>query len=205
MSLNRLKRIALYAAAGIGLFLALATLLIAVEQRRAQAQTGAVLSAFFTEDVLHDMDPGTVVEIVIQRHPKCWFCGEVTDVFGESWFARSLKVRGISLSDPWFARSSRMTRLSFFLNSIFSAEITTDLRLPHGARTVFLDPNELKAKRNDWGFFVVSHIGLNLNKTEALFYVDHFCPGLCGGGEYVLMRKVGGLWHVVDSRSTWVS
>ena len=119
MNLNRSKRIALYAAAGIGLLLAVVALLFAVEQRRAQAQTGAVLSAFFMQDVLHNVDPGTAVEIVIQRHPKCWLCAEVTDVFGESWFAQSLKLRAISLSDPWFARSSRITRLSFSLTAYF--------------------------------------------------------------------------------------
>jgi hypothetical protein len=193
MTLNRSNRIALYAAAGIGLFVSLVSLLFAVEQRRAQAQTGAVLSAFFSQEVLHDMDTGSRVEIVIQRHPKCWFCGEVGDVLGQSWFARSLKLRQISLSDPWFARSSRVTRLSFFVNSIFSVDISTDLRLPPGARAVFLDPTELKITKNDWGFFVVSHIGLNLNKTEALFYFDHFCPGLCGGGEYVLTED---RWHL---------
>lgn len=60
-------------------------------------------------------------------------------------------------------------------------------------------------KRSDWGIFVVSHVGLSLNKSEALFYVDPFCPGLCGGGGYVLMRKVDGVWHVADRRVTWVS
>lgn len=55
------------------------------------------------------------------------------------------------------------------------------------------------------GIFVVSHVGLNLKKTEALLYVDHLCPGLCGGGAYVLMRKANGVWLVVGQRATWVS
>jgi hypothetical protein len=28
-----------------------------------------------------------------------------------------------------------------------------------------------------------------VNKTEALLYVERFCRGLCGGGDYVLLRK----------------
>ncbi len=87
------------------------------------------------------------------------------------------------------------------------------MRLPSGARAVFVNPSDLGAKVGDiearfpdnFGYFVVSHVGLNLNNTEALFYVDHFCGGLCGGGAYFLMRKANGVWHVVDRRDTWVS
>ena len=117
------------------------------------------------------------------------------------------------LSDAWFAQSSRITRASFFLNSVFSTDISTDLRLPSGARAVFINRSDLGAKVGDFearfpdnfGFFVVSHVGLNLNKTEALLYLDHFCGGLCGGGDYVLMRKVNSAWHVVERHMTWVS
>src|SRR5262249_46672921 len=108
--------------------------------------------------------------------------------------------------DPWFAQSSRMTRASFFLNSILARDLSTDLRLPSGAHAVFINPNDLGTKvgdfearfPNNFGFFVVSHVGMNINKTEALLYVDHFCGGLCGGGGYVLMHRVNGAWHVVD-------
>jgi hypothetical protein len=87
------------------------------------------------------------------------------------------------------------------------------LHLPRGARVAFVNVSELGTKTSDFearfpnnlGFFVVSRVGLNLNKTEALLYVEHFCGGLCGGGEYVLMRKVDGVWHVVDHHGTWVS
>jgi len=217
MSRNRLKSIVLYVTAGIGLLLVLVGLLFAVEQRRTQAETGAVLSALFSQEVLHDMDKwggGRTAEIVILRNPTCLMCsvdGNGPDRL--SWFAPSLRWRGSSLSDAWFAQSSRITRASFFLNSVFSTDISTDLHLPSGARAVFVNRSDLGAKTSDFearfpnnlGFFVVSHAGLNLNKTEALLYIDHFCGGLCGGGDYVLMRKVSGVWHVVDHHGTWVS
>jgi len=169
---------------------------------------------FFSQEVLHDMDkwgPGRTVEIVIQRNPDCRVCPGGAD--RQSWFALSLRSRGSSLSDAWFAQSSRITRASFFLNSVFSTDVNTNLRLPSAARAVFVNPSDLGTKTSDFearfantlGYFVVSHVGLNLNKTEALLYVDHFCGGLCGGGSYVLMRKVKGAWHVVDRRETWVS
>ncbi|MFZ0523321.1 MAG: hypothetical protein WAN14_21880 [Candidatus Acidiferrales bacterium] len=218
MSRNRFKGIALYATVGVGLLLVFVGLLFAVEQRRTQAETGAVLSALFSQGVLRDTAKwaaaGRTIEIVIQRNPDCRMCpGSGSGFDSESWFAQSLKSREGLLSDAWFAQSSRITRASFFLNSVLSTDITTDLRLPSGARAVFVNPSDLETKRSDLearfprnlGYFVVSHVGLNLNKTEALLYVDHFCGGLCGGGEYVLMHKVNGVWHVVDRHGTWVS
>jgi hypothetical protein len=217
MSRNRFKSVALYATVGIALLLVFVGFLFAVEQRRSKAETGAVLSAFFSQVVLQDMDKsraGRTIEIVIQRKPDCRICSaDGSGPDGLSWFAPSLRRRGSSLSDAWFAQSSRITRASFFLNSVFSTDVSTDLRLPSGARAVFVNPGDLGPKTNDFdakfqnnlGYFVVSRVGLNLNETEALLYVEHFCGGLCGGGEYVLMRKLNGAWHVVDHRGTWVS
>lgn len=215
MSRNRFKSIALFAIAAIGLLLVFIGLLFAADQRRTQAETGAVLSALFSQGVLHDMDTsgaGRTIEIVIQRTPNCRMCSVEGGEFDKDfWFGRSLKSRVSLLSDTWFAQSSRITRASFFLNSVFSTDISTDLRLPSGVRPVFVNSSETKSSDfearfpNSFGFFVVSHVGLNLSRTEALLYVDHFCGWLCGSGDYVLMRKVNGVWHIVDRHNTWVS
>ena len=213
MSQNRFKKTALCATVGIALLLALVALLFVFERRRTQAETGAVLSAFFSQVVLHDMDKwdarrGITIVVMRNPYPDPWFGLE-----GPSWFAQPLKSRASLVLEAWFAQSSKITRASFFLNSVFSTDISTDLRLPSGARAVFIDRSDLGTKVGDFearfpnniGRFVVSHVGMNLNKTEALLYVDHLCPGLCGGGAYFLMHKVSGVWHVVDRRVTWVS
>jgi hypothetical protein len=217
MSRNHSKSIALYATVVIGLLLVFVRLLFAVEQRRTQTETGAVLSAFFSQEVQNDkgmLDAGRTITIAVMRNPDCRICMHpAIGLESQSWFAQSLKSRGSSVSDPWFAQSSRMTQASFFLNSVFSRDLSTDWHLASGARPVFVNPSDLGTKAGDFearfpnggGFFVVSHVGLNLNKTEALLYVDHFCGGLCGGGEYVLMRKANGLWHIVDRHRAWVS
>ncbi len=213
MNQDRFKRVAFYGTAGTALLLALVALFLVVEQRRTQAETGPVLSAFFSQEVLHDMDkwdPGRTITIVVMHNP---YSNPQFGRDGPSLFAQSLKSRRRLISEAWFAQSSKTTRASFFLNSVFSTNLTTDLRLPSGARAVFVNPSDLGSKVGDFearfpdnfGYFVVSHVGLNLNKTEALFYVDHFCGGLCGGGGYVLLRKVNGVWDVVDSHVTWVS
>ena len=217
MSRNRFKSITVYATVGISLLLLFVGLLFAVEQRRTQAETGAVLSAFFSQEVLNDKgnwDAGRTITIVVMRNPDCRMCSvDGNGLDSESWFAPSLTSRKNLLSDAWFAQTSRITRASFFVNSVFSTDISTDLTLPRGARAVFINrsdlgtkPNEFEARfPNNFGFFVVSNVGLNLKKTEALLYVDHFCGGLCGSGDYFLIRKVNGAWHIVDRHRTWVS
>jgi hypothetical protein len=217
MSRNRFKSIALYATVVLGLLLVFAGFLFAIERRRTQTETGAVLSAFFSQELLNDKDKwdaGRTITIVVMRNPDCRICVHpAIGLESKSWFAQSLKARGSSVLDAWFAQSSRITRASFFLNSVFSTNISTDLHLPSEARPVFVNPSDLGTKAGDFearfpnseGFFVASHVGLNLKKTEALLYVDHLCGGLCGGGEYVVMRKVNGVWHVVDRHGTWMS
>lgn len=51
---------------------------------------------------------------------------------------------------------------------------------------------------------MLSGVGFNLTRTEAVFYIDHFF-GLCGGGRYVLMEKVNGGWLVRDEHYTRIS
>ncbi|HKS82229.1 MAG TPA: hypothetical protein VJR23_12060 [Candidatus Acidoferrales bacterium] len=215
---KRLRKFALYATAAFGVLLALVALLFAGEQWRTQAETRDILSAVFSQGIVHNMDQswsGRPVTIVILRKPICFMCpGPDLGVDEQSWFALSWRSRATVLSNGWFSRASRTTRASFFLNSLFSPSIATDLSLPNGARAVFIKPSEImwpeannfEAKfPNNLGYFVVSHVGLNFKKNEALPFVEHFCGGLCGGGGYILVRKENGLWHVVDNRSTWVS
>ncbi|HUE43701.1 MAG TPA: hypothetical protein VMP12_09050 [Candidatus Sulfotelmatobacter sp.] len=213
MSPNRIRSIVLYTATGIVLLFALVGLLFAVEQKRAQVETSAVLSAVFSSGVLRDADKrgsGRTIEIVIQRDPHCFMCSVEGEIDDFSWFGQSLKSRVSSLTHTWFAQSSPITRFSFFMNSVFSTDIRADLALPNGARAVFIYPSDLQTKTGESQprfpeFFVVSHVGLNLGKTEALLYVDHFCGGLCGSGDYFLMRKANGVWRIVDRLNAWVT
>jgi hypothetical protein len=54
------------------------------------------------------------------------------------------------------------------------------------------------------GFLTFSSVAFNSDMTDALFYTEHLC-GLCGGGEFVLMRKTGGNWMIANWYGTWVS
>lgn len=162
-----------------------------------------VLSAYLSDEVLHnahDWGSSRKVQMVIQReaqNPGNW------------------RWRWIMLLDrrSRFPESSRTSRFSFLLTNLFPTDIQAELHLPSGVTPVFVgrkelertEPNDFRTRfLNNFGYIAVSHIGLNLTKSEAIFYVDHFC-GLCGGGGYVVMRKVNGQWRVVEQHSTWVS
>ena len=61
---------------------------------------------------------------------------------------------------------------------------------------------------NKMGYFAVSQPGLNFSKTEAILYIEYSCfrvTDLCSGGYFILMRKVNGVWRVVDRSNTWAS
>jgi len=174
-----------------------------LEQRRTQAELGAVLSAYLSNEVLHDAHDwgsGRGISIVILREaqqPAAW------------------KSRWPFLSTPQqrFTQASFITRSSFILSNAFSTDIRAELHLPSEVDAVFVRHSELERGQpgdferrfpNNLGYIAVSQPGLNLSKTEAIFYVDHFC-GLCGGGNYILMRKLNGVWRVVDRHNVWVS
>lgn len=193
----------------VALMLACITVLFLLEQRRTQGEMGAILSAFFSDQVLRDLqDEGTGVgreiQIVVVRESQNPWDSEI--------LRRSLLFDRRFL----FSQSSRTTQVSFFFSNLLSTNIQTELRLPSGAQSFFMSSGELRLDGskpidfqtrfpNNFGYFVVSHAGLNLGKTEATLYVDHFCGGLCGSGGYFLMRKQNGAWHVVDQHVVWIS
>ena len=185
--------------------LACITVLFILEQRRTQGEMGAILSAFFSDQVLRDVQDrgaGREIQIVLLREAQ------------NPWESDRLR-RGLLFDRrSSFSQSSRTTRASFFLSNAFPTNIQAELHLPSGVQSFFISRRELEGTKpidfqtrfpNNSQYFVVSHAGLNLSKTEAILYVAHFCPGLCGGGAYFLMRKVNGVWSVVDRHVTCIS
>jgi len=177
--------------------------LFIVEQRRTQSEMGAVLSAYLADEVLnnaHDWGSGRGILIVLQREaqrPEAW---------RRRWgllFDQRLR----------FPQSSLTTRTSFVLSNVLATDIHAELRLPGRVDSVVVSRRDLEQSQsvdfqkrfpNNLGYIATSQPGFNFLKTEAIFYIDHFC-GLCGGGGYILMRKVNGVWRVVGQHGTWAS
>ena len=66
-----------------------------------------------------------------------------------------------------------------------------------------------------WWTYFNKHIGQSFNTfsvpiflrndTYCLFYSDHHCGGLCGGGNLTLYKKQDNKWKVVKSYCDWIS
>ena len=81
--------------------------------------------------------------------------------------------RAISLRDSLAGRRTGMREVSFWLG--FQA------RYPHA-----------------WGYAVLSVVGMNPKKTEAILQVSHRCGTYCHSTETMILWKVRGQWHVIE-------
>ena len=81
--------------------------------------------------------------------------------------------RAIAVRDSVAGRRSGMREMPFWLG--FQA------RYPHA-----------------WGYAVLSVVGMNPKKTEAILQVSHRCGTYCGSTETMVLWKVRGQWHVIE-------
>ena len=181
------------------------------EQRSAQTESGEVLSALIPQIAYHKaqgLGSGRHVQVVLQRE-----AGGPKSV-GEEWEG-TCKQRWDMLSDPKlrFPHEALSTRLSFIVRNTFNSDIRAKLNVPGGVDVVIMNRREFqqsdplsfqKRYPNVLGRLVVSQPGFNLSKTETVFYYEFYPPGW-GGGGYVLMRKVNGVWRFVAEHETWTS
>jgi hypothetical protein len=58
---------------------------------------------------------------------------------------------------------------------------------------------------NSPGILLVSRIGFNADKTEAIVYAGKSCGTLCGEGYYVRLTKIGERWTVADQTTVWIA
>jgi hypothetical protein len=203
MQRSLFAKVVIRAAVAAVVLLAGVVVLVVVEQQRTQAELGAVLSAYLSDEVrhnAHDWGSGRGIQIVLQREaqqPGTW-----------RWRWLLLFDRRLQ-----FPQTSFVTRMSFVVRNAAPSDIRAPLHLPSGVDYVVASRSELERPQSSdfqqrfpdsLGYIAISQAGFNLAKTEAILYIDHFC-GLCGGGGYILMRKVNGVWRIVDVHSTWVS
>jgi hypothetical protein len=114
-----------------------------------------------------------------------------------------------------FPGLSSSTRASFLIRNLLESPLRRPIEVPNRASVVFAfrhdiellqhDPAEFEKRfPHNLGYIAMSGVGFNPSRTQAVFYIDHFC-GLCGGGRYVLMETVNGEWAVRDEHWTWIS
>ena len=194
--LRRIRFIALSLLAVVGI-LAIAEW---AEKRRCAGEEYAVYSAYLSDGLLsdaHDWGSSGPVQVVVKN---------TTSV------SENLRIKALYVFDGRadFNQLERSTRASYLVRNIFSTRLLPNFRLPRFAtlvlasRSDYLSPEFQKEFPHNQGLIALSGVGFNRTRTQAMFYVDHFC-GLCGGGRYVLMAKIDGAWHVREEHSTWIS
>jgi len=170
------------------------------ERERNADEEYAVYSAYLSEGLLndaHDWSVGGPVQVVVR---------DTTKVGG------NLRLRALYVLDGrvHFDQLRTSTRASYLVRNLFQTRILPKFVLPIRATVAITSqsdygsPEFQKKFPHNLGFIVLSGVGFNPTRTQAVFYIDHFC-GLCGGGRYVLMEKVNGAWLVRGEHYTWIS
>jgi hypothetical protein len=105
------------------------------------------------------------------------------------------------------------TKASYLARNLFRTRIESKFSLPARA-TAYVTPEDehdslsLQVSQekfpHNMGLVTLSGVGFNPSRTQAVFYINHFC-GLCGGGRYVLMERVNGSWRVKEEHYIWIS
>jgi len=184
-------------------FIAVAFVLAAfgwIERERNKEAEYEVYSAYLSDGLLndaHDWSTGGSVQVIIAD--KTISGGNLRFPF-TYLFDRRVNFVGLQTS----------TRASYLGRNLFRTRIESKFTLPNRA-TACITPEtdysssafQEKFPRN-MGLVVFSGVGFNRSKTQAVFYINHFC-GLCGGGRYVLMERVNGVWCVKDEHYAWIS
>jgi hypothetical protein len=170
------------------------------ERERNEQEEYRVYSAYLSEGLLndaHDWSIGGPVQIVIADRTIS---------------GGNLRFRLFSPFDRrvHFAELQTSTRASYLARNLFHTRIELKFSLPTRAIACVTPEGEYsspafqeKFPRN-MGMVVLSGVGFNPSKTQAVFYIDHFC-GLCGCGRFVFMEKIGDAWLVRDEHYIWIS
>jgi len=135
----------------------------------------------------------------------------------ETGVAGNLRWKGMMPFDSRsvFPQLFASTRASFLFRNLLQTPMVKPDPLPNWVSVAFASRHDIKLLQDDpsefekrlprnLGYIAMSGVGFNPSRTQAVFYIDHFC-GLCGGGRYVLMEKVNGKWAIRDEHWTWIS
>jgi hypothetical protein len=171
-----------------------------VERERNKQEEYAVYSAYLSEGLLNDAhDWSTVgpVQVVIKNRTIS---------------GGNLRFRLLSMFDRRvrFNELQAFTWASYLARNLFRTPIQPTFALPPRATLCITTDSEYGSQEfqkkfpRNMGLVALSGVGFNPSQSQAVFYIDHFC-GLCGGGRYVLMKKVSGVWRVQDEHYAWIS
>ncbi len=175
--------------------------LAAIDRLRNANEEYSVYSAYLSKELQTD-DVDRAAETPIQV--------VVVDTTQMSGIPRTW-ARNVATNELGFGSLHVSTRVSFIVRNLYHTRIFPKFALPKQDTVLPTAETELRPlwdsseSFRSLGYLTLSGVGFNPSRTQAIFYVEHMCGGLCGGGWYVLMEKVGGTWQFRDKHFTWIS
>jgi hypothetical protein len=169
------------------------------ERERNADEEYLVYSAYLSDGLLNDAHDWSVGPVLVV-------------VKDETRTTQNLRFQALYALDGriHFDGLRASTRASYLVRNLFRTRILSKFVLPSRAKVAltsqsdYASPEFQKKFPDNLGFIALSGVGFNPSRTQAVFYIDHFC-GLCGGGRYVLMEKIDGAWRVRGEHYTWIS
>ena len=170
----------------------------------ASPDDAAIYSAALTKVILKDRDDKRQIVLLSQTsaaYPP-----------GMASFVASTTPDRTELLDT----ASTATKNDFDAKAKLSCDLTSAAL---GATVVFMNPqekDELFSKGSGWkdfaqkhpnaaGFTIVSAIGFDASRRQALVYVGNSCGMLCGNGYVVLLEKKKDKWIAAKTAKIWIA
>ena len=93
------------------------------------------------------------------------------------------------------------------LHPAMRAQIVRDIEIREIVATADIDAWRRFGTTHDGAGYAVqfSRIGFGRDQNTALVYTELNCPGLCGAGELILLRRTSGVWRVLKQHPLWAS
>jgi hypothetical protein len=172
----------------------------AVRQSEVSSEEYAVYSALITEEYVKDK-----VKLVVIANPTS--SGNRSKDMAD-YFLGQLSPLSQATYDDYLERNGKPYNLS---NSFSLREKYVLVEYPE-IEKFFENPDFDEAWKNFYkrfpasnGYIVLSRVGFNPTKDQALVYMAWMCNSRCGEGKLMLMSKRDGKWKVEKHYTTWVS
>ena len=94
------------------------------------------------------------------------------------------------------------------LNALASRNAVAQVLTTSPARDVIVIPREKRAaamKQRDANVSAYTSLPAYFDDGTALVFLGFHCGGLCGEGNFLLLRRTGDRWKVIKSAMTWIS
>jgi len=171
----------------------------------------AVLAKMFAGDKVTFDTQSRVKQLIIRETTTIDFA---TSQDHENW--EQVKNRQIPLSDELIRNFEKALKSRLRLDRSFRGKLPYILVSDREFTSIFVQSPDLNHMQDEWdrfykrfpesgGYVVLSNVGYNSSRNEALVYFVHWCGTVCGTGTYIWLKKIDAAWSVQKIARMWIS